>query len=255
MLSELLTKLPKNWFEVTVSQYQELIEIEAQKESLTNTEYFIEKLALLFDVGPDDEMFDIIDTDELFQLINAISWTNSPIPVCNPEKYNDLVPKKFTSILLGEFIDLEHYMTDPNNNLHKISAILYKQTRINDWGNQEIEPYEYDLEERAEMFLDAPVPGAYNLINSYTSWRKTFIENYEELFQGEQETDEDDELEGYEKIEQQKKLQKEKVLVKWSWENMIWNLCKEDITKMKSVFGLEVILVFNMLSMKKSLEK
>ena len=258
MRLKLPKKLPKNWFEVSIEQYQELVGIEAQRDSFSNTEYFIEKLSLFLDISPEDSFFDELSTNELFELINSISWTNSPIPVTSQnEKWENMSPKKFQSLCLGEFIDLEHFMAEPDENLHKIAAVLYKQTTIDKWGNPEIEPYEYDLEQRSEMFLKAPIPQIYNLATLYSQWRKTFLENYEELFQGEEtgEEDEDEELEGYEHVERQKQLQKEKILIKWSWENMIWNLAQEDITKMKDIFGIEVILVFNMLSMKKSLDK
>lgn len=259
MRLKLPQKLPKNWFEVSIEQYQELVGIESQKDTFSNTEYFIEKLSLFLDISPEDSFFDDISANELFELINTISWTNSPIPVTPlNEKWENMIPKKFETLCLGEFIDLEHYMNDPDENLHKIAAILYKQTAVDKWGNTEIEPYEYDLEQRSEIVLKAPIPQVYNLATSYSQWRKNFLENYEDLFQGEEgeeEEEEEEELEGYEKIEKQKQLQKEKVLVKWSWENMIWNLAQEDITKMKEIFGLEVILVFNMLSMKKSLDK
>jgi hypothetical protein len=257
MSLKLPKKLPKSWFDVSIEQYQELIQIEKEKENLSKTEYFIEKLALFLDLSPEDSFFDEIEADDLFKIINGISWTNSPIPVSSKEKeFNGMLPKKFEALCLGEFIDLEHFMENPDDNLHKIAAVLYKQSRVNKWGNLEIEPYEYDSEKRAEEFLEAPVPPVYNLVSSYVAWRKNFLDNYQELFQGDEpDQDEEEELEGYEVVERQKQLQKEKVLIKWSWENMIWNLSQEDITKMKSIFGTEVILVFNMLSMKKSLDK
>lgn len=254
---ELPQELPKSWFDVSVEQYQEFLGIESQKNSFSTTEYFIEKLSLFLDISPEDSFFDEIEASELFEIINAISWTNSPIPVTSlTEKWNNMSPKRFEQICLGEFIDLESYMKDPDDNIHKISAILYKQNSTDKWGNPEIEPYEYNVEERAEIFLKAPIPQIHNLVISYAEWRKNFLENYEELFQSEEpDVEDDEELEGYEHVERQKQLQKEQMLIKWSWESMIWKLAKEDITKIKDIFGLEVILVFNMISMQKSLNK
>lgn len=254
MQSPLLNQLPKNWYEVTVFQYQELVEIELRKNEMSTTEYFLEKVALFLDTSVDDELFDELDSQELFELINALSWTNSPVPVCNPVEISGMVPKKLDTLCLGEFIDLENLTLETDQNLHKIAAILYKQTRKDSWNNTQVEPYDYDLEERSEIFLDAPLPGIYNMIKNWTSWRNNFLENYEELFQEEPEAELDEDLEPHEIAEQRKQLQREKNAMKWSWENTIWNLCDKDITKMKDVFGLEVIFVFNMLAMRKSLE-
>lgn len=257
MLSTLLPKLPKNWYEVSIFQYQELIEIDLRKSEFSTTEYFLEKLALFLDTSVDDELFDDLDSEELFALINALNWTNSPIPVCNPGEHSGMVPKKLDTLCLGEFIDLESFYQETDMNLHKIAAILYKQVSKDTWGNVIVEPYEYSLEDRAEIFLDAPLPGIYNLVKNWISWRTNFLENYQDLFQEEgglDDDDEDEELDLKEMAEKKKQIQKEKIAMKWSWENTIWNLCNKDITKMKEVFGLEVIFVFNMLAMKKSLE-
>jgi hypothetical protein len=40
---------------------------------------------------------------------------------------------------------------------------------------------------------------------------------------------------------------------KWGFENLIWNLSGGDITKFESIFEMKLILVFNVLSMRKSL--
>ena len=250
----LLNQLPKNWYGVTVFQYQELVEIELRRSEMSTTEYFLEKVALFLDTSVDDELFDELDSQELFELINALSWTNSPVPVCNPVEISGMVPNKLDRLCLGEFIDLENLTLETDQNLHKIAAILYKQTRKDSWNNIQVEPYDYDLEERSEIFLDAPLPGIYNMIKNWTSWRNNFLENYEELFQEEPVAELDEDLEPHEIAEQRKQLQREKNAMKWSWENTIWNLCDKDITKMKDVFGLEVIFVFNMLAMRKSLE-
>ena len=40
---------------------------------------------------------------------------------------------------------------------------------------------------------------------------------------------------------------------KWGWESLIYDLCEGDFTKIKAVGELPLILVFNMLAMRKEL--
>jgi hypothetical protein len=54
-------------------------------------------------------------------------------------------------------------------------------------------------------------------------------------------------------IEEQKELEEEKKSQKWAWEQLIWNLCNEDLTKFNAVCDLPLILVFNFLGMRKEL--
>ena len=53
--------------------------------------------------------------------------------------------------------------------------------------------------------------------------------------------------------EEQKELEEEKKQKKWAWEQLIWSLCNEDLTKFHAVCELPLILVFNFLGMKKEL--
>ena len=53
--------------------------------------------------------------------------------------------------------------------------------------------------------------------------------------------------------EEVKEIEQTKKSTKWSWELMIYNLCGGDLTKYESLGELPLVLVFNMLGMKKEL--
>jgi hypothetical protein len=81
--------------------------------------------------------------------------------------------------------------------------------------------------------------------------------NYEELFNPGEPLDKDEqpdeELMGVDIKMSKINNKKEQIMIKWSWENLLWNISGEDILKIKDIFNLNVIFVFNMLAMKKSL--
>jgi protease II len=68
-------------------------------------------------------------------------------------------------------------------------------------------------------------------------------ESYEDDF----EIDSNMDAEDLKAVEEEKKQQK------WGWEQLIWHLCNEDLTKFHAVCDLPLILVFNFLGMRKEL--
>jgi hypothetical protein len=132
--------------------------------------------------------------------------------------------------------------------LPNICAILYRQIKLDDFGNKQIEGREYNEAERANRFLDLAIPEVFGVLQNYLSFKKKFMETFEELF-----------LEpDFEPIEAEEKtkddITKEKLLVKWSWERTIYMLANEDVLKFNEVVKLPLVFVFNMLSMKKDLK-
>lgn len=246
-------QLPRNWREVKLWQYQELFEIEAM--DLTSLEKTIEQIAVLLNIPPDDEFLENMDTDELFETINTVSWLRTTPPLNFENKINDLEFKPLDKLTLGEFIDVEHYMSDPLNNMHTVLAILYKRTREDEWGNKHFEPHIYDLASRADVFRDSPVASVWGVFESYKTWKEKFTQVYENLFEPPVDEDEE-ELEGLNMIERAEIIKEQKAQARkkrWSWESILWGLSDGDVTKYDTLFNLPVILVFNTLSMRKDL--
>ena len=53
--------------------------------------------------------------------------------------------------------------------------------------------------------------------------------------------------------EEKKQADLESRYTKWAWENMIYSLANEDITKVNEITDMPLIFVFNMVSMKEEL--
>jgi hypothetical protein len=84
-------------------------------------------------------------------------------------------------------------------------------------------------------------------------YREFFISKRKTLFKDEESEEieeEENEPKTREEIEEEKR---EKIFERWSWEFLIWKICKGDLTKIEQVTELNLILVFNFEAMKKEL--
>lgn len=238
--------LPKSWNDVTVSQY---IEVSKVLNGTSNFESQLELLGVLADLPIED--IEDLEIDEFTNLLDKINFIQSEPNKRYATKIDDLTFKPFNKIKVGEFIDIEHFVTkDYIENLPTICAIIYKRTIINTWGVLEYEPHAYDLEDRIKHFEHISINSVYGVITSYLEWRENFLKTYSNLFDEPITEDELDEVEP----EDRKELEKEMKLSKWSWEKTIYALANENIADMEKVLDMNLIFAFNMLSMKKDTE-
>jgi len=242
--------LPKKWSDVTIEQFIEISEIDKEQGAY---HYNSEILAIICN-EPSDSIEDM-DIDDLFKLVAQCKWALSQPPNKYKAELLGMKVKPFNKLCLYEYIDLDYYFT--NNyvtNLANICGILYRQTKINEWGEEIIEPYEYDCTIRADKFLDLPITDVYGLINEFLKFRDNFLNTYKNLFQGEEPPELSQEDKAKLTPEELKEEEADKKDSKWSWERMVYGLCNNDLTKSDKIGGLPLTYVFNMLGMKKELE-
>jgi hypothetical protein len=215
----------------------------------SNFESQLELLGVLADVPTED--LEDLELDEFSALLAKISFVQSEPNKMPAQSILGYQLKPLNKIKVEEFLDLEYYVTkDYIEYLPIICAILYKQTRIDEWKHLSYEPHEYDLEERSKEFLNLSINSVYGVVTSYLQWRENFLNTYSNLFD-EPITEED--LQEVEP-EDRKELEAEMQMSKWAWEKTIYILANEDITNMEKVLGMNLIFAFNMLSMKKDTE-
>lgn len=240
-------KLPSNWKQVRTEQFIEISELKEEDYGSLFL-YNLEVLSIVSDTDIDE--LEDISPEELFKYMEQLKWMRREPPKKASGNVLDYSLHALAYLTLGQFIDLEHYFADGYvKNLTKIAAICYKKTRQNEWGYSEFEPYRYDIFERAEEFNEVPISDIYGVIPEYIKFREEFTKAYENLFEPNiEETDE--ELDPEDRIAEQE----EKKAKKWSWENVIYQLAGEDITKVDQITDLPLILAFNFLSMKYELK-
>ena len=210
--------------------------------------YQIDILSALTDSNISE--FEELDIDELTVLTEQIKWIQSEPSKRYKNKLDKYVLKPFTKISLGEFIDLEHYFS--NNYLDHfchILALLYRRTSKNVYGDDIIEPYNYSPSDRLDWYLDYKITDVYGLIPEYIKFRENFTNTYTNLLVDV--VADDEVLEDADEIKEQKREQEKQ---KFAWESTIMALCNDDLSKFNSILDMSVVLVFNILGMKKTLD-
>ena len=239
--------LPKSWNEITVSQWVELNSID-QEEYNSVFLYTLEAISILSDTDPEE--LEELSPEELIDLADKVSFVKRE----PSNKPNELVKgfrlKPLDALTLGEFIDLEHYVSQSVQNFTLLLSILYKRWKTNEWGSLIFEPYSYSIMSRKDIFEEVSINEVFGAVNNYINYATDFKQRYENLFNPVIEEDEGVELDA----EDLKAEAEEKVFTKWSWEKLLYDLANQDITKIDAVTDLPLVFVFNMLSMVEELQ-
>ena len=238
--------LPRNWNEVTVNQWLELNTIDELEYNSVFLQT-IEAISILSDTDPEE--LEDLDPEELINLARKVSFIQREPSNKPKELVKGLKLKPLDRLTLGEFIDLEHYAMQFVQNFDILLSILYKRWKTDEWGNLIFEPYSYSLVSRKLLFHDVSINEVYGAVKNYIDYSNDFKKRYENLFnpvieEEETELDEDD----------IKAEAEEKVFTKWSWEKLLYDLSNQDLTKIDAVTDLNLIFVFNMLSMVEELQ-
>lgn len=238
--------LPRNWNEVNVSQWLELNTIDDEEYNSVFLQT-IEALSILSDTDPEE--LEDLDPEELINLASKVSFVEREPSNKPKELVKGLKLKPLDRLTLGEFIDLEHYAMQFVQNFDILLSILYKRWKTDEWNNLIFEPYSYSIMSRKDTFQDVSINEVYGAVKNYIDYSNDFKKRYENLFnpvieEDDTELDEDD----------LKAEAEEKVFTKWSWEKLLYDLANQDLTKIDAVTDLNLIFVFNMLSMVEDLQ-
>ena len=241
--------LPKQWSDIALDQFIEINQID--KEQGANG-YNSDLLAIVTDMTYDE--IDELDLDDMVQMVDDMKWSNTQPSKQYKHELLGMKIKPLSKLCLFEYIDLDYYFNDNyHTNLDKICAILYRQSKVNEWGEVVLETYDYDINVRAEKFLDLPITDVYGIVSEFLKFRENFLDVYKNLFGEAEEELTADDKEAMEP-EEIKEVEAEVKNNKWSWERMIYGLTDGDITKSEAVGALPLTYVFNMLGMKKELD-
>ena len=239
--------LPKKWSDISVDKFIEISDIDKE---LGPWHYNSEILSIITD-EPIENIEDL-EIDILNAYIDQCKWAMSQPSKQYKHTLLGMQIKPLAKLSLFEYIDLDYFFN--NNylkNIDKICAILYRQAKTNRWGEEILEPYDYDINTRADKFLDLPITDVYGIINEFLKFRENFLDVYANLFGEVDEITEEDRATL--DVEEIKDLEQEKKESKWSWERMLYGLTNGDITKTEAVGALPLTYVFNVLGMKKEL--
>lgn len=239
--------LPKGWSQVNLEQFVELRSLSSEDGLFAQN---IDILCVLTDSHPDE--FDEIELHEVTEWFKDLQWIFSEPSKNHIGQIGKFHLKPMNELTLGEFIDLEYYFTDDYiKNLPKICALLYRIPEIiEDDVVVKWESTDFKASARVHHFLDQPITNVYGVLTHYIKFRDQFITSHKNLLT----ENIDDDLSDIDDPEELKEAEREKASNKWGWEQLIWSMCNEDITKYDQVINMRLILVFNFIAMKKELD-
>lgn len=239
-----------NQHSLTLRKYLEIIDLKPDNFD-TQIDYKIEVVSIYLD--KDSEEVESYQYSEINSVYDSILL---------PENINNKESKKilrinkrdlklipFNNLTLGEWIDLEHYITKPDTILETL-AVLYRVYKAgNDFELDEFEEYGNWIEHRKNLFLDVNVEDIWNVRTEYINFRNEVLQRYSGLF--EQEVEEEEDLEGlspaqiaeYNRLKALEETQKS-----FNWEYIIMALAGDDASKFEQILKMPMILVFNLLS-------
>jgi hypothetical protein len=250
--------LPNSWHNVKLYQFKEL---RALKDAGGFFNVQLETLAILADVSTDE--IEELTLEEITDLFRSVKWVlHEPKKGLSNELSIDGQTyhlQSFKKLTLDEFIDLEYFLqNDYLVHISHIVSVFWRRIDRDKWQNVEFEPYIFSPFDRQELFDDVEITKVYGILNEYLKYRENFMQKYMALFNTDDEPDDEtldpkdfDSIAEYkDELNAQEQSKKAR---KWGWESLIYDLCEGDFTKIKAVGELPLILVFNMLAMRKEL--
>jgi hypothetical protein len=239
---------------MVLGEYKELLEI-LNDGVLTDTERKIELCALFMGRPPDDPIFDEWSQKDLErESLRFTEWLKNIKP---PDSFvldgKNLTFMKFSTLHMGEYIDLSIYFKSSRENLSKIAAILWRQHKEDEWGNLIKEPYIFDVDERAKLFSEAPFEIT-AIIQEWSSFQENLVKIFPSIYE-ESNWDEieDPELIPPEELEKIKKsIEEDKRRSHLIWPTILMDLADGDPIRFKTLLDMPLLLVLNLLALKKT---
>lgn len=234
-----------------VSDYIQILKI--QKERFDNE---LDRSLAMLSVYIDEDIEEIeskpvADVHRLIAEMN--DFLNKEYPVNNLVRGLYYIPNN--KVTLGNFIDLETYLQNPDD-FGKVCAILYRECKHNEWNHPIYEPVDFDILDRKIHFELNDIQDYIGAVQDYVKFRSYVVDTYKSIF-GLDEVDEPIETDGLtpseiKEIEEEEKKRQAKA--QYSWENFVYWLAGEDLTKVETVLNFPILYALNMASMKRVYE-
>ena len=163
-------QIPETWSDITLKQFQ--IYTSEMRKDINQTTRLIQTISSFCDIKFADAVkMKITDvkklTNDIAALLKIVPDSLVMMFEFNGTKYG-FIPK-FDDITIGEYADLEFYLSDTDkmwDNMHWIMSILYREIKEEKDGKYLIEDYE-PSKERAELFKDLTMNVVYSASNFF----------------------------------------------------------------------------------------
>ena len=177
--------VPDSWNEVTLDQFQEINSLSSENE-----ERNLDIISIFLNEDP--EIIRKLDPITYNRLLVLLQWSNTmpsdavykPIIEVNGVQYG--IISKLNEMSIGEWWDIEEFIKEPIQNLHKILSILYRPliTAFND-RDRMIEIYDAKVMERqAELFKhNVMITDVYGALFFFALIKKQYLKIMQEYLE------------------------------------------------------------------------
>lgn len=152
----MIAHIPKAWSDVTISQYRQILKL----GSKTGNEKTLGVIQAL--TGYSKKSLLNLSVGEFKEIVSALEFTNTPPSAEIKDRFEidgiqfALVPD-LNGLTVGEIIDLEEWVADWDNSIHKIVGVLYRPIVKEDALSYEIEPYDSHRAQKAAELFDTRI--------------------------------------------------------------------------------------------------
>ena len=147
--------MPISWNELTLDRYMDLMKVLTDETEMHQVEKTLRIISALTKI-PKRDLY-ALELSSIQKLGKHITDFLSTEPNTLLKHFIKIdgteygFHPKLVDMTMGEFVDLETYMKDINNNLHHILSVLYRPIKLKEGEKYLIEDYE-PSDERAELF-------------------------------------------------------------------------------------------------------
>lgn len=238
--------IPASWKDVKLDSFQELMLCE--DSLLSDKRKIVERIAILCNV--DSVTILKLKPKQILEIAEALSFTNS-----FPEDTYDFGSyklRKFNDLTVGEWIDLDAYVTKFYSNSHLILAILFNEEAydLNTIGSKGL---------KIKLELDTQL--AYTVLRKFLAHREAFYTEFKMLFEQPGSKDSTEEAEYKDETPaQRRKREREDIIIQknreaTNWWNFLDTLANGDPLKYEEVTNLKITFAFKYLQFKRWKEK
>lgn len=165
--------------------------------------------------------------------------------------------KSISTMTLGEYIDLEHFMK--NQEYGKLLALVYRRKNNSKWDKDEWEDWGGYSEKRKEAFNDLDANVCISAINKTVIDKQEFIKHWDFIFE-KNEFDYDEELNRDDITTEEKNIilderKKDELRSSLNFEILIHNITGGDKLKIDETLKLNIGLIFKFIAVDKHLRE
>lgn len=270
ILTQYKIQIPTQWNDLKVYQMVDLLELDSYKDEYSGYDFLIEQISILTELDSDNDIFFQLTEEELTLIQKELKWISTSKYLINTKKYfecNNFKYKKidFTNMLVAEYITLDYYVTNtPLNFIREFITTCYRRYKIDEFGNEIMEPFTFDFEQRKYEFDQLPLD--IFPLQEFIDFRNDCLTSFDLLHKTETLDDEDLDDEEDEYIEENEELnfreqqaleeakQQEAIKRIFNWEKIFMNLTNNNIVESHKVLDLPILYLFRIITMLKHIK-